>query len=339
MLARGFGGAERSFVDLCRALAARGHDVLAIGERRGVALRQLDSVAGIETRRVHCRGVWDRWCRARLERELAAFAPRVVQAHLARAAALAGAAARPLGLPVVAKTHNLVKPKYYRDVSVLVPTTAEQEQWLLAHGVEAARLERIPNFSALPAASTPRPVPAGTVAIRALGRFVPKKGFDVLIDALASAPLRARDWTLDIAGDGPEAAALKRRVAQAGIGRRVGFPGWVDDVGAYLAEADLFVLPSRDEPFGIALLEAMACGVPLVTTAASGPREVLDADTALFCEPGDASALAAAIGRALDEPAAARERAGRALARYAERYAEDAVVARYLALYERLAAP
>lgn len=336
MLAPRFGGAERSFVDLCRALAARGHAVLALGESRGEALRHLEHVPGVEIDRVRCRGPWDRWCRRALERRLAGFAPDLVQAHLARAALHGGAAAKRLGLPTVAKTHNLVKTKYYRDIDVLVPTTGEQAAWLERHGVSAARLERIPNFSALPAAAGPRAGPSGRVSICAAGRFVPKKGFDVLLDALASPALADRDVSLAIAGDGPQRRALEAQAARLGLAKRVHFAGWVDDIAGFLAGADLFVLPSREEPFGIALLEAMSAGLPIVTTAVSGPLEVLDRDTATFCPPDDAGALARALVAVLNDPAAARARAGRALERYEREYSENAVVARYLALYERL---
>ncbi|MBI4694193.1 MAG: glycosyltransferase [Gammaproteobacteria bacterium] len=333
MLAKGFGGAERSFVDLCMRLAARGHEVLAILEPRGVAARLLTAHAHLTRGEVRVLGSWDPLARRAIGRALAAFAPDVVQCHLARAAHLGGAAARGLGLPVLAKTHNYVDLKYYTALDRLVPTTRDQFDYLRTHGIAEVRLALIPNFSAIEAVASP-PVPANDPPIlAAAGRFVAKKGFDVLLRAIArlDEPLRLR-----LAGSGPEEAALRALAESLGIASRVEFMGWVDDVRSVLDGADLFVLPSHDEPFGIVVLEAMALGVPLVSTMTAGPREILDAATALLVPIGDVDALAAAIASTLAAPGAARARAAVALDRFRERYSAGAVVARYEALYAEL---
>ena len=112
MLARGFGGAERFFVDMSRALASRGHSLLALGDARGVALSHLQGHANVEGVAVRCHGKWDLFARRAIGRHLKIFAPAIVQCHLARAALLGGQAAHALALPTVAKTHNLVDAKY-----------------------------------------------------------------------------------------------------------------------------------------------------------------------------------------------------------------------------------
>lgn len=336
MLAKGFGGAERSFVDLVRALGARGHAVLALGEARGEALAALATAPGVSCAAVRCFGTWDRLAEHQLRSELARFAPAVVQAHLARAAHLGGRAAHALGLPTVAKTHNLVNLKYYQHIDCLVPTTRAQQRYLEAHGTPRERIARIPNFSLL------APVDAITLGgarprrLVALGRLVRKKGFDRLLEACARLAAAGVEFTLELGGDGPERVALERDVARLDLHDRVRLCGWVDDVPAFLRGADVFVLPSRDEPFGIVVLEAMACGVPLVATRTAGPLEILDEHCAVLCAD-DPEALAHAVQQAL-EPAGARVRAERALQRFRERYSAAPVVAAYLALYARLAA-
>lgn len=333
MLARGFGGGERLFVDLCRSLAARGHAVLAIGRSESEALDLLAD-GPLERLRVRCRGPWDPLCRRAIARALARFEPDIVQTHLARASALGGGAARAACIPTIANLHNRIDLKYYRAIDLLVPTTADLECYLGAAGVQPARIERIPNFSAVaPVARVRRPRGAGGV-VKALGRFVHGKGFDVL---LAAAAARGASFTVEIGGDGRERAALAALSDRLGIAGRVAFPGWIDDVAAFLADADLFVLPSRDEAFGIVVLEAMARGVPIVATRVSGPLEVLDDESAVLVEPDDADALAAAIRSALDDPQAAQARARQALATFLARYTDDIVVGRYLTAYRRLA--
>ena len=339
MLARRLGGGERVFLDLCGALAARGHEVLAIGAAESDAMDLLDRRDDLQCLRVRCHGVWDPFCRRAIGRVLRRFAPDAVQTHMGRASALAAPAAQAAGYPTLAMLHTMIQLKYYRAVDLLIPTTRDQEAYLRDKGVPPGRIERIPHFRSLePAAEARVPQPAGGV-VKSLGRFVPKKGFDVLLRAAAQAAGAGASFTLEIAGDGPERAALQALAGRLGIADRVVLRGWVDDVAAFLADADLFVLPSRIEPFGLVVLEAMACGVPIVATRVSGPLETLDESTALLVPPDDPAAMAAAMGSAFDAPEAAAARARAALRVFAADYAEPAVMERYLAACRRLAAP
>lgn len=338
MLAKRFGGAERSFVDLCAELVARGHEVLAICEARAAALPLLKRIEGLDIRTVRVWGAWDPFARRAIARALRAHRATIVQCHLARAAHLGGAAARSLGLPTLAKTHNYVDLRYYGAIDRLVPTTRAQEDYLLAHGIAANRVTRIPNFSRLAPREPAAPPPASPLRLLALGRLVEKKGFDVLLDALAALPSAAPPVVLMLAGDGPLRGGLEARARALAPRVVVRFVGWVEEVAPLFAASDLFVLPSRDEPFGIVVLEAMASGVPVVATRTAGPLEVLDADTARLVDIGDVAALSAAIAADLAEPASARQRAARAAAVFRATYSAAAVVPRYERLYEELAA-
>jgi glycogen(starch) synthase len=134
--------------------------------------------------------------------------------------------------------------------------------------------------------------------VLAVGRLVPQKGFDVLIDAFASESLT--DMNLVLAGDGFERSRLVARAAKHGLGSRVVFVGSVSRtrLGQLLRGARAFAFPSRGEAFGIALLEAMAAGVPAVAAAAGGvPELVRDGENALLVRPESAAELAAAIAR------------------------------------------
>ncbi len=338
MLAKDFGGAERFFVDMTLALAARGHQLLAIGDVRGIALSHLRGHANIECKSVRCYGNWDLLARRAVRGHLQHFAPQVVQAHLARAAHLGGQAAHALALPTVAKTHNLVDVKYYRDIDMLVPTTAAQAAHLRASGVPEQAIRQIPNFSALPTDAATTRFAGAPWIIKSAGRFVPKKGYAALLKAFAQLRKQGVNARLVIGGDGPEAERLRAQTVALGIRDEVAFPGWIDDVAAFLRDAHVFVLPSHDEPFGIVVLEAMACGVPIVTTPTVGPREILDDSSACFAVRDDADALTVALAQTLGDYAAAGVRAETALARFRAHYTTDVVVARYLELYAELIA-
>jgi glycogen synthase len=134
--------------------------------------------------------------------------------------------------------------------------------------------------------------------VLAVGRLVPQKGFDVLVDSFASNQLA--DFNLVFAGDGFERTSLEARAAGYGLAARVRFLGSVDRarLPGLLRGARAFALPSRGEAFGIALLEAMAAGVPSVAAAAGGiPELVRDGENALLVEPENPTALAEALAR------------------------------------------
>ena len=160
-----------------------------------------------------------------------------------------------------------------------------------------------------------------------VGNLKPQKAHDVLIRALPA--MRAHpDARLIILGDGPlrtETAALVERL---GLGDRVRLPGFRTDPFPFMEAADLFVLSSVWEGFGMVLIEALACGTPVVSTdCPSGPREVLaDGAYGILTPPGDVEALAEAIDRALGQPADPDR-----LKRRAEDFSPDRVADAYLA--------
>lgn len=163
----------------------------------------------------------------------------------------------------------------------------------------------------------------------AVGRLVPEKGFDVLIDALATTELAGLN--LVIAGDGHAREELAQRSSEKGVADRVHLVGTVDRarLSVLLRRAESFASASRYEGFGIAVLEAMAAGTPVVVAAAGGVTDFArNGENALVVPPDEPSALAAALARVMTDSSlrarlcAAGERTARDLAwtRIAERY-------------------
>ncbi len=337
MLSSGFGGAERSFIDTVHSLAEAGHEVQAICDERFGHLPLLEGVAGVEVRTLRVRGEWDRFAVWRLRAYLREFQPVVVHTQLRRAASLAGRAASREGIPVVAKLHNYVNLKAYRFVSRLIATTRDEERYAVKAGWPRERVQVIPNFTRMAAVrEVRRPESERPCRLLSYGRLVEKKGFDVLLRAVAKVRASGLPVELRIGGEGTCRAALEALRKELALGEGVEVGAWIDDVPKALDAADLFVLPSLDEPFGIVILEAMARGVPIVSTRTQGPSEVLSAETSFLAEVGQVASLAEAIESAVRSPEGRQERARKALVEFRKYYSVEAVVPQFLEVYREL---
>jgi len=147
-------------------------------------------------------------------------------------------------------------------------------------------------------------------ALLAVGSLVPRKGYDVLIAALEG--LAERPWTLSIVGS-PErapatAAALRAQVDAAGLNGRIDFAGVLtqDELEAAYGKADLFVMPSLFEGYGMVLTEALARGLPILTTTGGAAAETVPDAASVKVPPGDVQALRAGLARLLGDEAARR---------------------------------
>lgn len=196
--------------------------------------------------------------------------------------------------------------------------------------------EVVPNGVALDDAADPADVPHGGPVVLALGRAERTKGFDLLLRAFARADTPPGS-TLVIGGEGTELSSLRALADALGLGRRVRFPGRLarPEVAGWLRAADVFVVPSRIEAFGIVVLEAWRSGTALVATTHGGPAEIVtDGVDGLLVDPLDVDVLADALSRLLHD----RELAGRlgeAGRRSVERYTWARTTSAYEEIYRR----
>ena len=339
MLAKGFGGAERYFVDLALALSAEGHDVQVIHHKNFKGNNLLSGKDIYRDDHISVAGSWDVLAGFKVKKLMQEFSPDVVHAHLARASHIAGKACHKLSIPLVVKTHNYVDLKYYQYVDMFVPTTKDQEEYLLRQHIDESAIEAIPNFSSItPVENCKENKRSTTFRIVSFGRMVRKKGFHILLQAFRKLHDQGVTAKLIIGGDGPDFNILRQQCINLNLDNHVIFKGWVEDISALLDEADLFVLPSLDEPFGIAVLEAMAKGVPIISTRTIGPLEILNEETARLVEIGNDVELAEKIGEAFYDRQGSQDRAEAALARYKKDYSKDVVVPRLIDLYKKIIA-
>ncbi|MDI6002607.1 glycosyltransferase family 4 protein [Cobetia marina] len=240
---------------------------------------------------------------------------------------------------------------------IVVLSHEDREYWeqLLPQSTE--RLSVVPNLNPLEheilqrqarlqdaAAAPPAVAPSETVAPKvavAVGRLTHQKGFDLLLEAWAAIPAESRDgWVLRIVGEGDAREALEAQAERLGITRQIQMPGQCSDIRREYAAADLFVLSSRFEGFGLVLVEALSCGVPCISFACpAGPREILKHGiNGYLVEQGNVAAFSQQLGAVLgDDEVLARLRAN--VDYGLERFSRRTVEASWQAVLEGLEAP
>ena len=346
----GFSGGELQVFLLLEGLRKRGHHsvLLCPPDSRS---RHEASRRGIEVRAIRTGNAWSLRSVWAIRRELRASAPDLVHLHTGRANWLGGLAAWYLGLPALTtrrmdrtvKRNARTRFIYSRVVRRAVAISDAVRARLIAGGVPRSMIRVITSavdaealFPPLGRAATRDQAGLASSAslLLVVAALFRRKGIDVLLDALARLAddgLRPALW---IAGEGPARPALEKQSRELGLDHQVRFLGERSDVADLLAACDVFVLPSRQEGLGVAALEAMAAGRPIVATRVGGLAEaVVDGGTGLLVPPDDPAALADALARLLRDPALRARLAAAGPVRIAEGFRTDDLVDAYEDLY------
>lgn len=305
---REFAGTERHLAELS-AIQAQNHDVTLLLDRNTVDPLTGGDISGFLCSEVKVIRAGAAGYLPALASELRSGRHDIAHTHLGRASAraswlrLAGLAG---SIPVVATLHTCYRGRSYGTHDGLVCIASWQRDMLPDKQRETSAL--IPNWTVPPRSSCDDRaylrarmrlewnIPAGGVVIGAAGRMVEEKNFALLIQAWKQADLKP-GTRLVLVGDGPERAALQ----QAAQGHPdIIFTGYRTDMPDLLAAFDAFIVPSRHEPFGLVLLEAMEAGLPVCATAAGGVTDILaDAPESLLA-PGCLAALTSGLQRLED---------------------------------------
>ena len=259
------------------------------------------------------------------------------------------------GIPLVCGLHGgdvrhwIEQPRYDRRAVRRILRTADRR---VAHS-ESLRAEALQTFGS--AADPVQVIPLGIPMppetnghqsvlppgyLLTVAKLHSRKGIDVLLRAIPQLEETGPTPPLVLVGDGPEQARLEALAKTLGIATRVYFLGDLplEQVAPLYRHCRFLVLPSRFEPFGLVLLEAMAAGKAVVATRVGGiPEFVQDGETGLLVPPEDPAALAAAIRRLLEEPSLADRLGARGQALFRRTYTLERVRSEYLALYGELA--
>jgi glycosyltransferase involved in cell wall biosynthesis len=340
----GIGGSERHLLTLLPALAERGVDVRFLGlDDPSRAPEPFYEQLQVPFVRVPAPRDVDPVLALRVARAVRTALPDIVHTHLVHAD-LYGALNR---RTLVSTKHNddpfragafrFVERALARRAARVVAITDSLRRFQIERvGIPADKLVTIHyGLDELPrrwGTNPPDDVPADAGVLLAICRLEPQKGLDVAVHALATVRARHPDVELVVLGEGPERAPLEA------LGQELAVPvrllGRVPDVAAWLRRAALLVHPVRWEGFGLAVLEAMVAGLPVVASRVSSlPELVVDGETGVLVEPNDPAALAAGIERALTASVALGE-AGKRRAR--EEFSVAHMASATVALYESL---
>ena len=325
------GGAERFFVNLAQALGERGVEQRFVIRPRRTWRGEIEGLGEVienHYRRLSLSSLLLEW---RLHRMLPQWRPDAIMAWMPRAARLVP------DWPEAVKLTRLGDfPRHlnhFGRCDVLVGNLPGIGDRCKALGWTRPVLT-ITNF---PREVTARPVmrveldtPVDAFLISGAGRFVPRKGFDLLIRAAARIP-GAWLWLI---GDGRERTALEALARGVGMADRTRFVGWVEEPTHYIAASDVFGMPSRHDPLGNVVLEAWQAGVPVVATRSEGPSwYMIDGKNGVLVDIDDLDVFVNAVNRLRNEHTLAETMAAGGHARLEEMFSRERIVDQYLDVF------
>jgi glycosyltransferase involved in cell wall biosynthesis len=357
-----FAGTERHLVELVRAMARRGHVPVVACPVPSPVAKQC-AAAGATINEINMRGFVDR----RAVRALAALLRQdvsILHVHNGRTLLHSVLAKALAGTGRVVSTQHFIRPSrvdrrgvkrwvsdaVHRWVSARVDRHIAISQAVRAEMVRRgdareSRIDVVPN--GMEVSSAPPSCDLSALRRRegidpesrvvfCASRLEREKDVSTLVRAMRVVRDRLGDSVCCIAGDGSVRAEIERLIRELALGDSIRLLGFRTDVAALMSAADLFVLPSVAEPFGLVLLEAMAAGKAVVATRAGGPLEiVVDGETGLLVAPGDGGAMGEAITALLADDAR-RARMGLAGRRRLEAFfTADRMAEATLAVYRK----
>ena len=291
---------------------------------------------------------------SRLGQLIRSFRPDVLESFTHDANLLGMIAAGAAGVPVRIATHHGQFARLGRAVKALhcwvvnsrlttacVCVSERARAQALAEGIRAEKITVIANgvrpverdSLARERTRAALGVGPGETLILTVGRLVPEKAQEALIDAVGLLGDGGSDVKAMIAGEGPCRAALRERIAAQGLTDRCVLLGNRNDVGALLNAADIFVLSSRTEGMPLALMEAMSLGLPAIGSDLEGIRALVGSGGGRLVPSGDAAELSRALTALLADPGAAAEMGRRGADRIRNEFSLDASLRKYAALF------
>lgn len=192
----------------------------------------------------------------------------------------------------------------------------------------------VENGAVLPYQSFPKRSPKDKLVLASAGRLHVQKNYEIALRAISL--LKDIELEYRIAGQGPEEKALKALCENLGISEKVNFYGYVDDIFEFFSQADIFLMPSRWEGFGLAVVEAMNAGLPVIASNVMGIRQILDTPvpSGILVAPDSPDEIAHAVRNLCS--AEQRKTLGKSAFERSLDFSQDQMIKRYLEEYRKL---
>lgn len=361
------GGVEQHLLGLLRCADSARFRFVFLSQTSPAFARQAEALGARVVPHARWR-ITDRGSIPQLAEALRAAGADLVHAHSPTAAAIVRLAARRLSLPALVTVHAPVF-RYHGDLRTLRASTGRQvyialDRWLnfthpaplvyvsqavrdecvarrispagksmvIPNGIDLARFACAEEKASLRrelGVETPDPLLIYT------GRLSREKGVDVLLEAAAMLKDQGAALSLWLVGEGGERPALEAQVSRLGLEKCVRLWGWQAQVERFLCAADIFTLPSRSEALSVALLEALAAGLPVVVTQVGDSPHLAQGGAGLAIPPDDPAGLSQALRQLIDSPEL-RARMGAAARLCAAEFSLDKMAAQVQNQYARL---
>lgn len=299
MFSKRLGGIEQSFLDYNEALAKK-YEVVSLISNKSQVKQQIKTPIEEITQF----NKYDPFAIMKIRYVIKKHRPNLIIAHSTRAYVLCKLATK--SVPIIAVSHNhnyrhLLSSKYLFTI-----TSGMKDELLKLGKKHVFVLPNMIHFDNKIKYQTPNF--KKTITIGFIGTLTYIKGVDVLIKAIGNLIKKDIIVKLQIAGDGEELENLKLLARKLNIFEQITFLGWVKGISKtkFFKNIDILCVPSRHEPFGIVLLEAMKYSKPIVTTKTHGALEVAK-DIALFCECDDDKSLSDSLQQIIANPTLAKE--------------------------------
>jgi glycosyltransferase involved in cell wall biosynthesis len=346
--AREIGGGEIHLAGLANALARRGHEVFAALSPASPVRAMLSSLRPENIIELPMRNSLNLATAMKLSRLVRTKDIEIVHAHVARDYPLAALATGRSNARLVLTRHvlfplNRIHKLTLRRTAAVIAVSQAVAQSLCSQSVfEAKQIVTIHNGIDLAkfAGIEVRQTSSQKSRVGTAGHISPIKGQEDFVRAAATVMQNRPHVEFVIAGEDKSHSrenriALEKLIRELDLDRSVKLIGWVDNMPEFLATLDLFVSSARSEPFGLAIVEAMAAGVPVVATASEGARETIDDRRSGRLVPvGDTAAMAKAIDELLADETERRRLAQNAKAVTHERFSLERMVERTEEVYE-----
>ncbi|KDE40106.1 Glycosyltransferase [Nitrincola lacisaponensis] len=294
------GGLENAFVDMAYALTALGYKVVVFTP--GNAPFRLMMPDSVEFHDYNPKGYWDIFSGYKTRRYIKNNNLELMVTINSRATYTIAKSVAGLNLPVLGISYSY-KHKRMQAADRLVVVTEHMKAHYLQHGWSADNVDVLPCvLRDFPVEKIPSKPVESVVKLGFVGRLSPEKGLEELVEAMSLLIGKGRTLSLTIAGSGDDEHKIHALLEQKKLQQSVVFSGWITDIRKWLKTIDLLVVPSKEETFGIVVLESMAHGCPVVSTCAPGPASQIEHGvTGWLAETGNAESLAKVIDVALSQ--------------------------------------